>query len=156
MKMECHYSSCLPIVGASSTPALLRVRYAHPFLPLPPPLAMHLYNLTLQPPTAITHAIVGNFSGARHQEIIVSRGTRLELLRVDMQTGKLSTVVSTDVFGTIRSLAGFRLTGGTKGELSSLVRIRPFTSLEFTFASVFFLRPKTTQSWARTLVASSY
>ncbi|KAF9652978.1 hypothetical protein BDM02DRAFT_3160528 [Thelephora ganbajun] len=75
---------------------------------------MHLYNLTLQPPTAITHAIVGNFSGARHQEIIVSRGTRLELLRVDMQTGKLSTVVSTDAFGTIRSLAGFRLTGGTK------------------------------------------
>jgi len=84
---------------------------------------MHLYNLTLQPPTAITHAIVGNFSGARHQEIIVSRGTRLDLLRVDMQTGKLSTVVSTDAFGTIRSLAGFRLTGGTKGELS-LVRIR--------------------------------
>ena len=79
---------------------------------------MHLYNLTLQPPTAITHAIVGNFSGARHQEIIVSRGTRLELLRVDMQTGKLSTVVSTEAFGTIRSLAGFRLTGGTKGEPS--------------------------------------
>ena len=78
---------------------------------------MHLYNLTLQPPTAITHAIVGNFSGARHQEIIVSRGTRLDLLRVDMQTGKLSTVVSTEAFGTIRSLAGFRLTGGTKGEL---------------------------------------
>jgi len=84
---------------------------------------MHLYNLTLQPPTAITHAIVGNFSGARHQEIIVSRGTRLDLLRVDMQTGKLSTVVSTDAFGTIRSMAGFRLTGGTKGELSP-VRIR--------------------------------
>ena len=90
---------------------------------------MHLYNLTLQPPTVITHAIVGNFSGARHQEIIVSRGTRLELLRVDMQTGKLSTVVSTDTFGTVRSLAGFRLTGGTKGELS-LVRIHPFTASE--------------------------
>lgn len=98
---------------------------------------MHLYNLTLQPPTAITHAIVGNFSGARHQEIIVSRGTRLDLLRVDMQTGKLSTVVSTDAFGTIRCLAGFRLTGGTKGELS-LVSIRLFTHSKFTLASVFF------------------
>ena len=90
---------------------------------------MHLYNLTLQPPTAITHAIVGNFSGARHQEIIVSRGTRLELLRVDMQTGKLSTVVSTDVFGTIRSLAGFRLTGGTKGKLSLSLSYLTISSL---------------------------
>ncbi|TCD65090.1 pre-mRNA-splicing factor rse1 [Steccherinum ochraceum] len=75
---------------------------------------MHLYNLTLQPPTAITQAIVGNFSGARQQEIIVSRGTRLELLRPDVQTGKVSTVVTSDVFGSIRSLAAFRLTGGTK------------------------------------------
>ena len=77
---------------------------------------MHLYNLTLQPPTAITQAIVGNFSGARQQEIIVARGTRLELLRPDVQTGKVSTVVTSDVFGSIRSLAAFRLTGGTKGE----------------------------------------
>lgn len=83
---------------------------------------MHLYNLTLQPPTAVTHAIVGNFSGARQQEIIVSRGTRLELLRPDTQTGKISTVLANDVFGSIRSLAAFRLTGGTKGEP---VRILP-------------------------------
>ncbi|KAK0505095.1 CPSF A subunit region-domain-containing protein [Armillaria luteobubalina] len=75
---------------------------------------MHLYNLTLQPSTAITQAIVGNFSGARQQEIIVSHGTRLELLRPDPQTGKVSTVIATDVFGSIRSLAAFRLTGGTK------------------------------------------
>ncbi|KAG6877888.1 pre-mRNA-splicing factor rse1 [Termitomyces sp. T159_Od127] len=75
---------------------------------------MHLYNLTLQPPTAATQAIVGNFSGARQQEIIVSHGTRLELLRPDVQTGKVSTVIATDVFGSIRSLAAFRLTGGTK------------------------------------------
>jgi splicing factor 3B subunit 3 len=78
---------------------------------------MHLYNLTLQAPSAINQAIVGNFSGARQQEIIVSHGTRLELLKPDVQTGKLTTVVSTDAFGSIRSLAAFRLTGGTKGEL---------------------------------------
>ena len=77
---------------------------------------MHLYNLTLQPPTAITHAVAGNFSGSRQQEIIVSRGTRLELLRPDVQSGKVNTVIATDVFGSIRSLAAFRLTGGTKGE----------------------------------------
>ena len=77
---------------------------------------MHLYNLTLQTPTAITQAVVGNFSGARQQEIIISRGTRLELVRPDPQSGKLATVIATDVFGSIRSLASFRLTGGTKGE----------------------------------------
>ncbi|KAF7428013.1 pre-mRNA-splicing factor rse1 [Pleurotus ostreatus] len=75
---------------------------------------MHLYNLTLQHPTAIVQAIVGNFSGARQQEIIISHGTRLELLRPDPQTGKVATVIATDVFGSIRSLAAFRLTGGTK------------------------------------------
>lgn len=77
---------------------------------------MHLYNLTLQPPTAITQAIVGNFSGGRQQELIISRGTRLELLRPEPNTGKVSPVLAQDVFATIRSLAAFRLTGGTKGE----------------------------------------
>lgn len=76
---------------------------------------MHLYNLTLQHPTAIPHAIVGNFSGARQQEIIVSRGTRLELLRPDPTAGKVITVAASNVFGSIRAIVPFRLTGGTKG-----------------------------------------
>lgn len=76
---------------------------------------MHLYNLTLQAPTAITAAVLGNFSGVRQQEIAVSRGTRLELLRPDPNTGKVSSVLTQDIFGVIRSLASFRLTGGTKG-----------------------------------------
>jgi splicing factor 3B subunit 3 len=76
---------------------------------------MHLYNLTILPPSAITCATVGSFSGTRQQDICVSRGgTRLELLRPDPTTGKLSSVVSTEVFGTIRALSSFRLTGGTK------------------------------------------
>jgi hypothetical protein len=77
---------------------------------------MQLYNLTLQHTTASPQAIVGNFSGARQQEIIVSHGTRLQLLRPDVQTGKISTIITTDVFGSVRSLAAFRLTGGTKGK----------------------------------------
>lgn len=84
---------------------------------------MHLYNLTLQPPTAISQAVVGNFSGVRQQEIIASHGTRLELLRPDPQTGKIATIISTDVFGSIRSLASFRLTGGTKGERALYVYV---------------------------------
>ncbi|KAH9979031.1 mono-functional DNA-alkylating methyl methanesulfonate N-term-domain-containing protein [Lactifluus volemus] len=75
---------------------------------------MQLYNLTLQHTTASPQAIVGNFSGARQQEIIISHGTRLQLLRPDVQTGKISTIITTDVFGSVRSLAAFRLTGGTK------------------------------------------
>ena len=105
---------------------------------------MHLYNITLQPPTAITQAIVGNFSGARQQEIIVSRGTRLELLRPDASTGKISTVITNDVFGSIRSLAAFRLTGGTKGEHS--VRIFQVTSLFIIF--LFRLRHSRLWFWS--------
>ncbi|KAG9124392.1 pre-mRNA-splicing factor rse1 [Ceratobasidium sp. 392] len=53
---------------------------------------MHLYNL--------------RYKAAR---IIVSRGTR-----TDSSTGKVSTVLTQDVFGTIRSITAFRLAGGTK------------------------------------------
>ena len=78
---------------------------------------MHLYNLTVQPATATPHVIVGNFPGACAQEIIVSHGTRLELSRPDAQTGKVQSVVATDVFGSIRSSAALRLTDGKNGAL---------------------------------------
>uniref|UniRef100_A0A914WK62 Splicing factor 3b subunit 3 n=1 Tax=Plectus sambesii TaxID=2011161 RepID=A0A914WK62_9BILA len=75
---------------------------------------MHLYNLTLQKPTAINQAVHGSFAGTRQQEICVGRGKVLELLRPDPNTGKVHTLVSHEVFGIIRSLLAFRLTGGTK------------------------------------------
>ncbi|XP_046397462.1 splicing factor 3B subunit 3 isoform X1 [Ischnura elegans] len=75
---------------------------------------MHLYNLTLQRATGITHAVHGNFSGSKMQEILVSRGKTLELLRPDPNTGKVHTLLTMEVFGVIRSLMSFRLTGGTK------------------------------------------
>ncbi len=76
---------------------------------------MQLYNLTLQKPTAVYQAVHGSFSGSRQQEICVGRGKVLELLRPDHTTGKMHTLVSHEVFGIIRSLLAFRLTGGTKG-----------------------------------------
>lgn len=79
---------------------------------------MHLYNLTLQRATGITHAVHGNFSGSKMQEILVSRGKSLELLRPDPNTGKVHTLLTVEVFGIIRSLMAFRLTGGTKGRFS--------------------------------------
>jgi len=72
---------------------------------------MHLYNLTLQRATAITHAIFGNFSAPKVQEIVVARGKILELLRPNDFNGKVQTVLSMEMFGTIRSVVPFRLTG---------------------------------------------
>lgn len=78
---------------------------------------MFLYNLTLQRATGITHAVHGNFSGTKQQEIAVSRGKILELLRPDPNTGKVYTLYTTEIFGVIRSMMGFRLTGGSKDYL---------------------------------------
>lgn len=63
-----------------------------------------------------TAAVVGNFSPlTREQQILVCRGgTRLELLQVDKNTGKISSLLVHEVFGTVRSMAPFRLTGGTR------------------------------------------
>ena len=81
---------------------------------------MYLYSVTLQRPTAITFAIQGNFSGTRQQEIVVARGQKvLELLRPDPNTGKIVPVLSVEVFGVIRSLVAFRLTGASKGKYIS-------------------------------------
>ena len=76
---------------------------------------MFLYNLTLQRATGIVSAIHGNFSGTRLQEIVVSRGKTLDLLRHDPNTGKIYPVLSVEVFGVIRAIMPFRLTGGSKG-----------------------------------------
>ena len=75
--------------------------------------AMFLYNLTLQRSTGITHAVHGNFSGTKQQEIIVSRGKIIELLRPDPNTGKVYTLLTVEIFGVVRALMPFKLTGGT-------------------------------------------
>ncbi|WIA12061.1 hypothetical protein OEZ85_012138 [Tetradesmus obliquus] len=74
---------------------------------------MFLYNLTLSRPSGIQCAIYGNFSAPKAQEIVVSRGRVLELIRPG-DNGRLQVLLSTDVFGVIRSLAAFRLTGAQR------------------------------------------
>jgi splicing factor 3B subunit 3 len=76
---------------------------------------MKLYNLTLQRPGGITHVIHGNFSGPKQQEIIVSRGSVLEVLKPDPSTGKIHTLLTCNVFGVIRALHPIRLTGSNRG-----------------------------------------
>ncbi|KAE9554985.1 hypothetical protein FO519_001803 [Halicephalobus sp. NKZ332] len=76
---------------------------------------MHLYHLSLQQPTSITRAVQGNFAGiSKQQEIVVARGSVLQLLVVDSRSGKIVIRCSQDVFGIIRSLLAFRLTAGNK------------------------------------------
>ncbi|PQM39832.1 splicing factor 3B subunit 3-like [Prunus yedoensis var. nudiflora] len=74
---------------------------------------MYLYSLTLQRATGIVCAINGNFSGGKAQEIVVARGKVLDLIRPD-ENGKIQTLLSVEIFGVIRSLAQFRLTGSQK------------------------------------------
>jgi len=106
---------------------------------------MHFYNLTLQPPTAIGTAAIGNFSGTKQQEIFVSRGAGsvLELLRVDATTGKVHSVLTHHVMGVARSLAAFRLTGASKGgQRRTMRRVERRTSkLNLAF------HPQTISSW---------
>ncbi|KAG2186047.1 hypothetical protein INT43_002485 [Umbelopsis isabellina] len=101
---------------------------------------MFLYNLSLNPPTAINKAIYGNFSGTKQQEIIVARHTRLELLRPDA-IGKVHTVLAQDTFGLIRSITPFRLTGGSKdyvivGSDSGRITILEYNPTKNTFDKV--------------------
>ena len=83
----------------------------------PDSTTMFLYNLTLQRATGVTHAVHGSFSGTKQQEIVVARGKILELLRPDPNSGKVYTLLTTEIFGVIRSVIPFRLTGGSKGDL---------------------------------------
>ncbi|CAM9517421.1 unnamed protein product, partial [Heterosigma akashiwo] len=74
---------------------------------------MHLLNLTLQRASAINLAVYGNFSGPKAQEIVAVRGSTIELLRPDDNTGKMVSVCATDCFAVIRAILPFRLTGAT-------------------------------------------
>ncbi|KAK4163512.1 Pre-mRNA-splicing factor rse1 [Cladorrhinum sp. PSN259] len=75
---------------------------------------MFMYSLTIQPPTTISQALLGQFSGTKEQQIITASGSRLTLLQPDPRQGKVNTILSHDVFGIIRSIAAFRLAGSHK------------------------------------------
>ena len=104
---------------------------------------MYLYNLTLQRPTAITHAVHGAFSGTRQQEIVISRGNVLELLKPDVNTGKVHVAISVEIFGVVRSLMAFRLTGGNKGmfctSLSKRMNSLLLPSIKFLIIIIIFI-----------------
>jgi splicing factor 3B subunit 3 len=81
--------------------------------------SMFMYSLTIQPPSAITQAILGQFAGTKEQQIVTASGSRLTIHRPDSIQGKVSAIFSQDCFGIIRTLAAFRLAGGHKGTFIS-------------------------------------
>lgn len=91
---------------------------------------MFMYLLTIQPPSSITQAILGQFAGTKEQQIVTASGSRLTIHRPDPQQGKVSTILSQDVFGIIRSLAAFRLAGSSKG-MSLFCRLLKATLSDF-------------------------
>ncbi len=78
---------------------------------------MFMYSLTLQPASAVTQAILGQFAGTKEQQIVTASGSRLTLHKPEPAKGSITTVLSHDVFGVIRALASFRLAGSNKGTL---------------------------------------
>jgi hypothetical protein len=83
-----------------------------------------MYSLTIQAPTAISHAVLGQFSGTKEQQIVTACGSRITLNRPDATQGKIVPILSHDVFGIIRGLAAFKLAGSNKGmSLSTSLRI---------------------------------
>lgn len=76
-------------------------------------MSVYLYHLTLQKNGAITHAIYGNFSAPKAQEVVIARGRILELLRPD-ESGKVQVICSVELFSLVRSMLPFRLTGGNR------------------------------------------
>lgn len=99
---------------------------------------MYLYNMTLQRGSGITHAIHGNFSGGKVQEILVSRGKSLELMRPDTNTGKVHTLLTVEVFGIVRALMSFRQSGGTKGIImNNFFLLFCIFSLQSTYTFIF-------------------
>lgn len=80
-------------------------------------MSVQLYSLTLERPAAVSSCTIGQFSGKKLQEIIVAKGSWLELLRADIQTGAISTMVAYNCFGIIRNISAFRIAGASKDHL---------------------------------------
>ncbi|KAL9103814.1 MAG: hypothetical protein Q9163_001168 [Psora crenata] len=76
--------------------------------------SMFMYSLTIQPPTSVTQAILGQFAGNKEQQIVTASGSRLTIHRPDPTQAKITTILSQDLFGIIRTLAPFRLAGSNK------------------------------------------
>lgn len=108
---------------------------------------MFLYSLTVQPPNNVVQAVLGQFAGTKEQLIITGAGSQLTLLRPDPSLGKVTTVLSHNIFGIIRSLAAFRLAGSSKGMKPFIapyihlsLAVSPFVTISMTDESEVYVK----------------
>ncbi|EGX97124.1 pre-mRNA splicing factor RSE1 [Cordyceps militaris CM01] len=92
---------------------------------------MFLYSLTIQPPTNVVQAVLGQFAGTKEQLIITGSGSQLTLLRPDPAQGKVIALLSHDIFGILRSIAVFRLAGSNKDYIILATDSGRITILEY-------------------------
>lgn len=93
----------------------------------------NLVGLTLNRPGAANSAVYGNFSGARHHELVLAKGTNIDLLRPD-ESGKLVSLCHMNCFCIVRSLMAFRLLGSNKDYLVVGTDSGKVTVMEFIVA----------------------
>ena len=93
--------------------------------------SLHLVALTLQRSNLVNQAVYGTFSSRKEAEIVVSRGSDLELLRPDSREGTLRSVSVVDTYSVVRSLAAFRLTGASRDYVVVGADSGKITVLEF-------------------------
>ena len=101
---------------------------------------MFMYSLSLQAPTSVTHAILGQFAGgkevgSKEQHILTASGSRLTLYRVDTNLSKLRKLLEHDTFGNIRQLAAFKIAGAGKGMCSILTQWWHYSDYRHTSAT---------------------
>ncbi|KEY70225.1 hypothetical protein S7711_04334 [Stachybotrys chartarum IBT 7711] len=101
---------------------------------------MFLYSLTIQNPTNIVQAVLGQFAGTKEQLIVTASGSILTLLRPDPSQGKVITLVSHNIFGIIRSIAVFRIAGSNKDLLILATDSGRITIIEYIQATNRFNR----------------
>ncbi|CCG81469.1 putative Nuclear mRNA splicing factor [Taphrina deformans PYCC 5710] len=90
------------------------------------------YSLSLvQPSSPVCNPIVGQFAGNKQQEVIVATSNALTVYKIDSETGKFVKLYYHEVFGIIRSLAQFRLTGSTKDYILLGTESGKITVLEY-------------------------
>ncbi|KAH8914099.1 hypothetical protein BT69DRAFT_15259 [Atractiella rhizophila] len=90
------------------------------------PNSLSALSVTLVPPSSCYLSILGSFDSnlPKEQQLVLCRGqNKLELWRVDKNTGKMECSCSRDVYGVVRGLKSFRLTGGTRGTLVRSLRM---------------------------------
>ncbi|KAK8190224.1 CPSF A subunit region-domain-containing protein [Phyllosticta capitalensis] len=102
---------------------------------------LFMYSLTIQPPSAITQAVLGQFAGTKEQQIITASGTNITLYRVDAQAQRITTTLSHNAFGVIRTLAPFRLAGSNKDYIIVGSDSGRIAILEYLPAKNEFIRP---------------